>query len=249
MKLLLTALVVPLGLALAACSSGTATNQAASPTTSETASASAPAPPSATASAAGNVKKNVLWFDCRASATPTTVAEVQTLDDALAFQAAHPNMYCLANEPDPAPVSAIERKALNEYGTEAIDDSIDLTAAYNLCLIGGMKGIDEAWEMRAALVLCPNAPEAAHMRKLVGSAKPPPFTFEDGTYKIGKDLPPGTYRTTDNPVANCYWALVDSSANVIDNNFVTGAPQVKVTIPSSAYGFTSEGCGEWKKTS
>ncbi len=56
-----------------------------------------------------------------------------------------------------------------------------------------------------------------------------------------------TLAKASSPVANCYWAFVDS--NVIDNNFVTGAPQMKVTIPSSAYGFTSEGCGEWQKMS
>jgi hypothetical protein len=69
--------------------------------------------------------------------------------------------------------------------------------------------------------------------------------FADGTYTIGKDIKPGTYRTTRGPVTDCYWERSTPGGDIIANGFVTNAPRgVTVTVRQDE-GFTSEGCGNW----
>ncbi|MBM0239972.1 hypothetical protein JNW88_27820 [Micromonospora sp. ATA32] len=68
--------------------------------------------------------------------------------------------------------------------------------------------------------------------------------FGSGTFRVGKEIKPGTYVTTD--VDGCYWERQNSSGNTIDNYFTNGARRVQVTIRSSDYAFSSERCGEWR---
>ena len=70
--------------------------------------------------------------------------------------------------------------------------------------------------------------------------------FSDGLFKVGEEIEPGIYQT-ELSVSDCYWERVDESGNTIDNNFIVGAPQARVTVSSSDFGFTSRGCGSWKK--
>jgi Protein of unknown function (DUF2510) len=70
-------------------------------------------------------------------------------------------------------------------------------------------------------------------------------TFGDGDYRVGQDVPVGTYRsskTTD----ECYWATLKSSNGGFDDIIDNGnhGPAI-VTIRPSARGFESRGCGEW----
>ncbi|SEG45234.1 hypothetical protein SAMN04489712_105292 [Thermomonospora echinospora] len=70
-------------------------------------------------------------------------------------------------------------------------------------------------------------------------------SFEDGTWEVGEDIKPGTYRT-DGGVTDCYWERSTGGGDTIDNNFVTNAPKgVTVTIAPSDGGFTSRDCGLW----
>jgi hypothetical protein len=69
----------------------------------------------------------------------------------------------------------------------------------------------------------------------------------DGTYLVGTDIKPGTYRSIDN--SGCYWER-DKSADgsfgsIIANDNVDG--QGVVTIKSSDKVFTSSGCSDWKR--
>lgn len=42
------------------------------------------------------------------------------------------------------------------------------------------------------------------------------------------------------------WEISDGQGNILDNNFVSVAPQVTVQIPDTAAGFTNNGCAfEW----
>ena len=43
-------------------------------------------------------------------------------------------------------------------------------------------------------------------------------------------------------MTDCYWEVSDESGNIIDNNFISIAPQFTINIPSSASGFTNNGC-------
>lgn len=80
---------------------------------------------------------------------------------------------------------------------------------------------------------------------------PPPApaarrTFGDGTFMVGKDIQPGTYRTRSG-TSGCYWSRLAgfsggigdilANDNADDNAIVTIAPTDK--------GFQSVGCGTW----
>jgi hypothetical protein len=70
-------------------------------------------------------------------------------------------------------------------------------------------------------------------------------TFGDGTYRVGRDVPPGTYRTRGG--VGCYWArLRNFSGNlnaIIANDNAVG-PAV-VTIKRTDRGIESNRCGTW----
>jgi hypothetical protein len=59
-----------------------------------------------------------------------------------------------------------------------------------------------------------------------------------GTYLVGSEVQPGTYRAQD--VENCYWATLDQAGEINDNNFVNSAPQVLATIRSSDFAFEND---------
>ena len=72
--------------------------------------------------------------------------------------------------------------------------------------------------------------------------------FGDGTYQVGKDIQPGTYRTrTSSP--GCYYARLNgfggTTGEIIANNN-TDAPAI-VTIAATDKGFESQSCGTWTK--
>jgi len=73
-------------------------------------------------------------------------------------------------------------------------------------------------------------------------------TFGDGTYQVGTDVQPGTYRTrVGSPY--CYWERLRNFSGGINGilaNGGTGTPGT-VTIEPTDVGFTSEGCGTWTK--
>jgi hypothetical protein len=81
---------------------------------------------------------------------------------------------------------------------------------------------------------------------------PPKTTMEtDGTYRVGTDIVPGTYRTagpSPQGESDCYWARLDSlnSSHIIKNNISTG-PEV-VTIQPSDTAFLTRSCQPWQKT-
>lgn len=92
--------------------------------------------------------------------------------------------------------------------------------------------------------------------KTVAVTYPPPSsapktTIEtDGTYRVGIDIVPGTYRSagvSPEGESDCYWARLNSlnPTHIINNNLGTG-PQV-VTIQPSDRAFLSHSCLPWQK--
>jgi hypothetical protein len=78
--------------------------------------------------------------------------------------------------------------------------------------------------------------------------KPSFANFGDGTYQVGADLQPGTYRTRMGS-PNCYWERLrnfSGGMNGILANGGTSAPAI-VTIQPTDAGFNSQGCGTWTK--
>jgi hypothetical protein len=73
--------------------------------------------------------------------------------------------------------------------------------------------------------------------------------FAEGPHDVGKDVKPGTYRTTSR-VTDCYWERSTRSGQRLANDFITNAPGgVTVTIAATDGGFTSQGCGDWVRVS
>lgn len=89
-------------------------------------------------------------------------------------------------------------------------------------------------------VSVPQAPAAPAAPKVAG--------IGDGTFRVGVDIAPGTYRAA-NPDGSCYWARLSGMGGtlneIIANDNTTG-PAV-VTIATTDAAFQSAGCGGWTK--
>ncbi len=75
--------------------------------------------------------------------------------------------------------------------------------------------------------------------------------FPSSTYIVGTgpgQIPPGTYQTTapDRLFKDGYWERTSVSGDIIDNNFVSSAQQVTVTIGANDGQFTASRLGTWK---
>jgi len=92
--------------------------------------------------------------------------------------------------------------------------------------------------------------------KTVAVTYPPPSfapktTIEtDGTFRVGIDIVPGTYRSggaSPQGESDCYWARLSSlnPTHIITNGLGTG-PQV-VTVQPSDTAFLTHSCLTWQK--
>ncbi|MGW6551949.1 hypothetical protein ACWGBV_17050 [Streptomyces sp. NPDC055051] len=72
-----------------------------------------------------------------------------------------------------------------------------------------------------------------------------------GMFKVGVDVAPGTYRSTGNKDAGCYWERSKDAGHgmngILANDNVTGTAIVKISA-GDGY-FKSVGCGDWTRTS
>jgi hypothetical protein len=70
-------------------------------------------------------------------------------------------------------------------------------------------------------------------------------SYGDGTYRVGKDIKAGTYRSGDDGI--CYWASLKGFGGDIDDIIANGnnSPAI-VTLRPADKGFQSQGCGDWK---
>jgi hypothetical protein len=93
--------------------------------------------------------------------------------------------------------------------------------------------------------------------KTVAVTYPPPSVAPkttmdtDGTYRVGTDIVPGTYRSagaSPEGESDCYWARLNSlnPTHIINNNISTD-PQV-VAIQPSDTAFVTRSCQPWQKT-
>lgn len=75
---------------------------------------------------------------------------------------------------------------------------------------------------------------------------PAPAGFGNGTFAVGRDIAPGTYRAPN--TSFCYWARLSgfsgSFDEIIANDTTSGGPSM-VTIKPTDVGFESSGCGTW----
>lgn len=107
-------------------------------------------------------------------------------------------------------------------------------------------------ETNGAAILCPNHPEIEGLQTgdeqafADREARERGELIGDGKYLIGTEIVPGVWETTGR-VEDCYWEISDDQGNIIDNNFVSVSEGLTVEISDWASGFTTEGCGAWRK--
>ncbi|OFI39470.1 hypothetical protein BIU82_14190 [Arthrobacter sp. SW1] len=73
-------------------------------------------------------------------------------------------------------------------------------------------------------------------------------TVGDGTWTVGRDIAPGTYRATADVGSSCYWGLYTSGSNggdIIEND-LPGGGRPSVTV-AAGQDFKSSRCGTWEK--
>lgn len=75
-----------------------------------------------------------------------------------------------------------------------------------------------------------------------------PALSGDGSYQVGKDIKPGTYRTTGNTDGMCYWERARDASGEIDsllaNDNVTGTGYA--TVKATDKLFKSRDCEDWE---
>lgn len=71
-------------------------------------------------------------------------------------------------------------------------------------------------------------------------------SFADGSWRVGEDIDPGTYRAEGSDA--CYWERLSGFSGelgeIISNDFSSGP--TTVTIAEDDAGFTSQRCGTWE---
>jgi len=100
--------------------------------------------------------------------------------------------------------------------------------------------------------------EAKEPEKKEEQPKPEPETqpeqedskpnFSDGTYQVGTDIQPGTYRTREGS-SGCYYERLSGFSGEFDDILANGntvAPAIIAIKPTDA-GFLSQDCGTWTK--
>jgi hypothetical protein len=161
------------------------------------------------------------------------------------------------------PYSEIQTAALAAFkasGGSASGDDYELRKFYDICMNPKSSGPyyqdasswsakGEVADARGALILCPDHPNAAEIQRKVDTAqsnmdgRAAGEIVDEGKFLVGKDIQPGTWQTKSDSVTDCYWEISDAQGDIIDNNFISIAPQFTIEIPSSAAGFTNQGCG------
>ncbi|NLE43446.1 MAG: hypothetical protein GX620_01890, partial [Chloroflexi bacterium] len=69
--------------------------------------------------------------------------------------------------------------------------------------------------------------------------------FGDGTWRVGADIEPGTYRADS--ASGCYWERISDFGGGIDSIIANGNPRgpAVITIAPTDAGFVSQRCGSW----
>lgn len=73
-------------------------------------------------------------------------------------------------------------------------------------------------------------------------------TIREGTWSVGIDIEPGTYRTTQEVGDMCYWAIYKSGTNksdIIANDLPSGG--IHTVTLQTGQDFETKRCGQWTK--
>lgn len=89
------------------------------------------------------------------------------------------------------------------------------------------------------------APKAAETEKPKG----PATSFGDGTYLVGSEIAPGTYKS-DNKSGFCYYERLSGVTGSFGDIITNGSPKgpAIIEIPATDKAFRTSGCGTWVKS-
>jgi hypothetical protein len=122
-------------------------------------------------------------------------------------------------------------------GVGSANGSSDKAAGGTVTVTGGAPDAETVTETQTETVTEKPATE-------VGGLK---TSFADGTWLVGKDIKPGTYRTQAQ--SGCYWErdrdLSGGLNSIIAND--NGNGQAIVKIASTDAAFVSQDCGTWQR--
>lgn len=147
------------------------------------------------------------------------------------------------------------KKATESELAEAVSDYEALQEDYDV-MAGGIRKRETDVEKREAAaatseekVKTAEAAVKAREEAVTGAEKTKAAnTVGDGTWVVGPDIAPGTYRATQPVGSNCYWGVYRSGSNgadIIDNDLPGGGHPV-VTL-AEGQDFKSARCGTWEK--
>lgn len=167
----------------------------------------------------------------------------------------------IARLPDTFPVTTpLQQAVVAAYDPQGTEPEHTLYSAYQLCASNDPTGYystpndlspDQIKEVNALLLLCPDHPNAVTWSKNIARGQAAAKALAngtrvfDGTYRVPEQMKRGTFVVHD--VLNCYWETRDAAGKILANDFVTAAPQVRVTLDSRAAVFTARGCGQWDR--
>lgn len=178
-----------------------------------------------------------------------------------AWAAPAPTDNCSAQDQHGADFTAQQQAAVaTAYGPTGTVDQLD--TLFSLCgevqsyyVREGIISDSQASEAAGMLLLCPDHPSAAILQQRIEAIRAQGQADQaridaiaagtyaaEGSHLVGSELRPGTWRSMGDKVEDCYWEISDSTGEIIDNNFISIAPQFELSIPSSAAGFTNSGC-------
>lgn len=91
---------------------------------------------------------------------------------------------------------------------------------------------------------------ATVLRTVKAAPPAPAASIDEGTWEVGSDVTPGTYRTTETVGSDCYWKISRTGSNGDDiiSNDIPGGGRPRVTL-RKGQDFATQGCGTWAKAS
>jgi len=124
-------------------------------------------------------------------------------------------------------ISAFKEAGYGYTSSDSTDNAATVQIGNYICT--DIKSGTRPAQTKAAL-LAKNLPSPADAEKIYnlahtticpGDPLPNPDSFSDGTYQVGVDIQPGTYRSPGGQ--NCYWArLAKNQTDIVDNDLSSG---------------------------
>ena len=157
-----------------------------------------------------------------------------------------------------APDRLQQRALTTAYGAASSRDPLRLGNLYGVCAVSGADNLTALryavpiWvqEMRGALMLCAEHPDRRLIRSMLARADirnrlvAEHRIFWDGDYRVGVDIPAGTYFVRD--TKTCYWQQTGRAGQILSNGWERNRARAEVKVDAGAYLFHSERCGEWQ---